>query len=177
MAMLAEVTARSIRVGGINVAPGTARALSIPLSARASDEKAAAVAVPAWAAVGPKTGPRVTIVAALHGHEVAAALAAAEIARTVEAAAITGSLVVIPVLRRGGSFAPAGRSRPPWRFPGDAGGARAARDAFVLFSEIVVGSAVVLVLASPPPGRRGVLCARGDLDDPRTRRLALESGA
>jgi hypothetical protein len=75
MAMLAEVTARSIRVGGINIAPGSARALSIPLSARANEEKAAAVAVPAWAAVGPKAGPRITIVAALRGDEAAAAIA------------------------------------------------------------------------------------------------------
>jgi predicted deacylase len=175
--MLAEVTARSIRVGGVNVAPGTSRALSIPLSARATDERGAAVAVPAWATVGTKGGPRVTIVAALRGHEATAAIAAAEIARTVEPASITGSLVVVPVLRRGGGFAPEGRSGVGWRYPGDAGGTRSARDAFVLFSEIVVGSAVVLVLGSPPPGRRGVLCVRGDLDDPRMRRLALETGA
>src|SRR4051794_15316209 len=138
MAMLAEVTARSIRVGGINIAPGSARALSIPLSARANEEKAAAVAVPAWAAVGPKAGPRITIVAALRGDEAAAAIAAAELARTIEPAAITGSLVVVPVLRRGGRFARARRSDAAWRFPGDAGGTRSARDTFVLFSELVV---------------------------------------
>ena len=94
----------------------------------------------------------------MRGYEATAVMAAVELTRTIDPASLAGSLVVVPVLRLGGRFSPGGRPGVAWRFPGDAGGERAARDAFVLFSEIAVGSAVVIVLGSPPPGRRGVLC-------------------
>jgi predicted deacylase len=175
--MLAEPPARSIRVGGLNIAPGEARVLSIPLSVRASAPKAARVAVPAWVAVGPKAGPRVSVVAAMRGFEAVAALAASELRAGLDPAAMAGSLVVVPVLRPGGRFAPAGRPAPPWSFPGDTGGARRARDAFMLFSEVIVGSTVLIIVGSPLPGRCGVLSVRGDLADPRTRRIAIETGA
>ena len=175
--MLAEAPARAIRVGGINIAPGEARTLSIPLAVRASDDKTAAVAVPAWAAVGPKAGPRVSIVAALHGYESSAARAAAELTRTIDPAAMSGSLVVVPVMRAGGRFAPGDRAAPLWTFPGDAGGTREQRDAFALFSEVTVGSTALILLAAPPPGRRALPAVRAAMDDPRTRRLVAETGA
>ena len=175
--MLAEAPARAIRVGGINIAPGEARTLSIALATRSSADKTAAVAVPAWAAVGPKAGPRVSVVAALHGFEAVAARAAAELIRSVDPAALSGSLVVVPVLRAGGAFAPGERARPTWTFPGDAGGTRDQRDAFTLFSEVTVGSTALILLTAPPVGRRGVWSVRAAMDNPRTRRLALETGA
>jgi len=152
--MLAEAPARAIRVGGINIAPGEARTLSISLATRASDDKTAAVAVPAWAAVGPKAGPRVSIVGALHGFEAVAARAAGELTRSIDPAAMSGSLVVVPVMRAGGRFAPGERVAPSWAFPGDAGGTREQRDAFALFSEVTVGSTALILLAAPSPGRR-----------------------
>ena len=175
--MLAETPARGIRVGGVNVAPGEARALTIALSARAAEGKAARVAVPAWVAVGPKAGPRVTVVAALHGFEAIAARAATALLQGIDPAAIAGSLVIVPVMRPGGRFSPGERRAPTWKFPGDAGGSRGERDAFALFSEVAVGSTALIVLAAPATGRRAVSSVRGELDDPRTRRLAIESGA
>lgn len=133
--------------------------------------------IPVWSAVGTKAGPRISVVAAPRGYEATATLAATELAGSINPAAIAGSLVVVPVLRPGGQFAAGGRPRGAWKFPGDAAGTRIDRDAFTLFSEIVVGSSVLIVLGSPPPGRRGALTVRGDLDEPRTRRLALHSGA
>ena len=176
-AMLAEAPARAIRVGGINIAPGEARTLSISLATRASDDKTAAVAVPAWAAVGPKAGPRVSIVGALHGYEAVAARAAAELTRSIDPAAMSGSLVVVPVMRAGGRFAPGERVTPSWAFPGDAGGTREQRDAFALFSEVTVGSTALILLAAPPPGRCAVATVRAAMDNPRTRRLVTETGA
>lgn len=174
--MLAEAPARAIRVGGINIAPGEARTLSISLATRASDDKTEAVAVPAWAAVGPKAGPRVSIVAALHGYEAVAARAAAELTRSIDPAAMSGSLVVVPVMRAGGRFAPGERVAPSWAFPGDAGGTREQRDAFALFSEVTVGSTALILLAAPPPGRRALPAVRAAMDNPRTRRLVAETG-
>ncbi len=175
--MLAEAPARAIRVGGVNVAPGEARTLLIALAARASAEKTAAVSVPVWAAVGPKPGPRVSVVAALHGFEATAARAASELIRSIDPAGMSGSLLIVPVLRAGGSFAPGERPAPTWTFPGDAGGTRAERDAFALFAEVTVGSAALILLTAPPLGRRAIWSVRASMDNPRTRRLALESGA
>jgi predicted deacylase len=175
--MLAETLARGIRVGGVNVAPGEARSLSIALSARAAAGKAARVAVPVWVAVGPKAGPRVSIVAALHGFEAMAARAATALLQGIDPAAIAGSLVIVPVMRPGGRFSPGEHPAATWKFPGNAGGTRGERDAFALFSEIIVGSAALIVLAAPTTGRRAVSSVRGELDDPRTRRLAMETGA
>ncbi|HET6147782.1 MAG TPA: RimK/LysX family protein [Polyangia bacterium] len=174
--MLAEAPARAIRVGGINIAPGEARPLIIALAPRASPDKTAAAAIPAWAAVGPRPGPRVSVVAAVRGFEAVAARATAELIRSIDPAALAGSLVIVPVMRAGGRFAPGGRPAPTWTFPGDAGGTRAERDAFALFSEVAVGSTALLILAAPPPGRHAVASVRGDLDNPRTRRLAAETG-
>ena len=92
-------------------------------------------------------------------------------------AALSGSVVVVPVLRVGGRLAPAGASTTPLRFPGDAAGKRAARDAFAIFSDVVVGAHALIVLGGPRRGRRGVVVARGRLDDPRVRRLTAQVGA
>src|SRR6187401_3416953 len=94
--MLVEPPARGVRVGGVTVAPGEARAVAIPLAprprpARASSSKAGGAngppaapepprVVPAWVVVGLKPGPRVAVVGAVRGVETTAALAAARLA-------------------------------------------------------------------------------------------------
>jgi predicted deacylase len=171
--MLVEMPARGIRVGGLTIPPGEARTLAIQLPGHPGEE----MAIPAWVAVGQKGGPRVSVIGAPSGFEVTAALAASELAGSIDPAALAGSLVVVPVFRPGGQFSVGGRPLRSWQFPGDAGGSRRARDAFTLFAELAVGSTVLMVLGSPPPGRRGVLTVRANLADPRTRRLALQTGA
>ena len=113
-------------------APGEARAVAIPLgAARAAAGRQALVSIPAWVVVGKKPGPRVSVVAAVRGVEATAARAAAKLAARLDPAALTGQ-------RRGrarvagarSSMRSGGRAGRPWRFPGDASGARAARDAF-----------------------------------------------
>jgi predicted deacylase len=184
--MLVEPPARGVRVGGVTVAPGEARAVSIPLSVRQRRAKRAGAAtapppatpsIPAWVVVGLKPGPRVSVVGALRGYETTAALAAARLAAGLDPAALMGSVVIVPVLRPDGRLSRTGRAQRPWRFPGDAAGKRAARDAFALFSDIVVGASALVVLGVPRRGRRGAVVAHGRLTDPRVRRLARESGA
>ncbi|HVR00689.1 MAG TPA: RimK/LysX family protein, partial [Polyangia bacterium] len=111
------------------------------------------------------------------GTESAAAAAARGLARGLDPATMAGSVVIVPVLRPGGRFAPRRQPGLPWRFPGDAGGAARARDAFTLFSELVVGAGALVQLGAPRGGRRAALTVAGDLDDPRVRRLAAGSGA
>src|SRR5262249_4323888 len=76
-----------------------------------------------------------------------------------EPAALAGSVVIVPVLRPGGRFAPQRGSAPPWQFPGDAGGNRRERDAFTVFSEVAVGAGALLVLGGPRGGRVGAVTA------------------
>src|SRR6476620_12182611 len=186
--MLVEPPARGVRVGGVTVAPGEARAVSIPLSPRRRGGKASARAggtppapppppIPAWVVVGLKPGPRVSVVGALRGYETTAALGAARLAAGLDPAALIGSVVIVPVLRPDGRLSRNGRPQRAWRFPGDAAGKRAARDAFALFSNIVVGASALVVLGVPHRGRRGAVVVHGRMSDPRVRRLARGSGA
>ena len=161
------------------MAPGEARAVRIllaPLS-RARAAGAGERAVPAWVIVGTKPGPRISVVAAVRGIEATAARAATRLAASLDPGALAGSVVVVPVLRAGGRLAARNRPLAQLRFPGDAAGKRASRDAFALFSDVVVGAQALIVLGGPGRGRRGLVVARGRLDDPRVRRLALQSGA
>jgi predicted deacylase len=174
--MAVELPARGIRVGGVTIAPGEARAVAIPLAGQAGDGTRAR-AVPAWVAVGARPGPRVTVVAASLGIEAVAARAAAHLAGRLDPDGLAGSVVVVPVLRAGGRLAAAGRATAPMSFPGEAGGDRAARDAFMLFSDLVIGAQALIVLGVPNRGRRGLLVARVSPEDARGRRLALQSGA
>jgi predicted deacylase len=173
--MAVELPARGVRVGGITVVPGEARAVVIPLAGR--EAKAAARAVPAWVVVGERPGPRVSVVAGLRGTEAAAARAAARLAARLDPAALSGSVVVVPIFRPGGRLIARARPRASLPFPGDAGGSRAARDAFTLFSDVVVGAQALIVLDAPARGRRGLLVARASPRDLRARRLAAQSGA
>jgi predicted deacylase len=180
--MRAEASGRAVRIAGLTLAPGEARAVLLPLPGQAKPENA----LPVWVVVGRRPGPRVTVVAALRGFEAAAAQGAQLLAAGIDPGAIAGSLLVVPVLRPGGRFAArAASGRGPaaaatsslWTFPGDAGGRRRLREAFLVFSEVCVGSSLLLVLTTPKPHRQGALLARGDLGDPRVRRLALQAGA
>ncbi|HMF41746.1 MAG TPA: RimK/LysX family protein [Polyangia bacterium] len=192
--MLVEPPARGVRVGGVTVAPGEARQVEIILSARPARTTRTAAArsgatngapaapapprsIPAWVVVGLKPGPRVSVVGAQRGHETTAALAAARLAAGLDPAALMGSVVIVPVLRPAGKLSRTGRPRRAWHFPGDAAGKRVARDAFALFSDVVVGASALVVLGVPRRGRRGAVVAQGRLTDPRVRRLARGSGA
>ncbi len=169
--------ARGVRIGGVTVAPGQARAVAIALAARPARAGRVARAVPAWVVVGTKPGPRISVIAATRGTESGAAAAARAVASALDPATLVGSVVIVPVLRPGGRFAPRRKATAAWRFPGDAGGTARARDAFTLFSELVVGAGALLALGAPRGGRRATLAARGALADPRVRRLAAQSGA
>jgi predicted deacylase len=191
--MLVEAPARGVRVGGVTVAPGEAREVAIALSPRprrasrassrsgpastAANPGESAASIPAWVVVGLKPGPRVSVVGGLRGYETTAAQAAARLAAGLDPAALMGSVVIVPVLRPGGKLSRTGRPRRAWRFPGDAAGKRAERDAFALFSNIVVGASALVVLGVPHRGRRGAVVVHGRLTDPRVRRLARGSGA
>ena len=102
------------------------------------------------------------------------------LAAELDPAALAGSVVIVPSFGRSGGWRVADTgmaTAPVWRFPGDAAGARAPRDAFLLFSDIVVGAHALLVLSVPPRGRHGDPHRAGRARNPRVRRLAMGCGA
>lgn len=200
-----EPVGRAVRVGGVSVEPGESRTVSLVLPGRAARPGPAArpagrpdgevvgpkpraksasarpggSRIPAHVTVGLRAGPRLTILAAPRGFEAAAAAAATAFSVDIAAAQLEGSVVVIPVLRPGGRFAAGGRpikEAELWQFPGDVGGSRRQREAFTIFSETCVGAQVVVLLTAPKPGRVSVPMVRGNVDDPRFRRLSLHAG-
>ena len=170
--------ARSLRIAGSSVAPGESRVLTLPLPGKAR-ATGAEDAIPVHVTVGRRAGPRITVLAASRGFEASTTQAALGFAAEMAAAEIDGSVVVVPVFRPGGRFAAGGtpvRTHALWRFPGDVGGTRREREAFSLFSETCVGATAVVLLSAPLPGRTALAHVRGDLEDPRFRRLALHAG-
>ena len=176
------MTALGMRVGGEAVGPGQARALAVPLP-RHRGQAGPDDIVPALVITGHRPGPSVAILAGARGFEVNAARLVSELEAWLPPAEVTGTIVLVPVLRPGGRFAAGGRPVKPalvWHFPGDPTGSRAARDAFAAYSAIfeVLGDAgLVLTLAEADPGRVTATAIKGDLDDPRARRLMRASGA
>ena len=164
----------AVRIGETIIAPGEGRVVAFRLPRRAA-ETSLADAVPVFALVGRVAGPRVVILAAPRGFETRAAGLAVGLTRTLSADTLRGSIVIVPVLRPGGRFAPGGRPVKrslEWHLPGDPSGRQPARDAATIFSELIADASLILVLSQPDPGRAGILTLRGDLDDPRVRRLA-----
>jgi predicted deacylase len=171
--MAARLVPRSQRVAGVEIAPG--RRTVVALGRQVGDAEGEGVG--AWVAVGRTAGPRVSVLGAACGFELAAALAARALTREIDLGSLQGSLVVAPVFRPGDRFARPGRRAVSVRLPGDSGGGRKARLAFGLYSDVIVNADQVIVLAAPRPGRRGLLVAEAAMDDPRARRLALACGA
>jgi predicted deacylase len=129
--------------------------------------------------VGRRPGPRLTVLAAPRGFEVVAVAVATAFASEVAGLDLDGSVIVVPLLRPGGRFSAGGRPiklAAAWRFPGDVGGTRRQREAFTVFSETCVGSTTIVLLTAPLPGQSALSLARGDLEDPRFRRLGLRAG-
>jgi predicted deacylase len=172
--MAARLAPRSQRVGGVDVPPG--RSALVQLGRDVADD-AGRSAVSAWVGVGKSAGPRISVVAALHGYEVAATLAARALVREIDLASLQGTLVVVPIFRPGDRFSRLQVRAPALAFPGDAGGRRRQRLAFRLHADVVVNAEHVIALGAPRPGRRGLLVAEAASDDTRSRKLAHATGA
>jgi len=173
------MTALGVRVGGDTVGPGQARVVAIPLPGRRG-EAVVNDSVPALVITGQRPGPRVTILAGARGFELSAARLVSALGTWMTPDEVTGTVVLVPVMRPGGRFAAGARPVKPalvWHLPGDPTGSRAARDAFALASAVVADSALVLTVTEADPGRVTTTVLKGDLDDPRARRLMRASGA
>src|SRR3569623_124021 len=173
------MTALGVRIGGDTVGPGQARARTVPLPHRRG-AAAAADRLPALVIAGRRPGPRVTILAGVRGFEVNAARLVSAVEAWLAPDDVTGTVELVPELRPGGRFAAGGRPVKPalvWHFPGDPAGSLPARIAFAVSSAVVADSALVVTVTEADPGRVTATVLKGDLDDPRARRLMRASGA
>jgi hypothetical protein len=167
----------AVRIGDNVIASGEARVVSLRLPRRTPVAQQAD-AVPVFVSVGRRPGPRVVVLAAPRGFETHATRVALALRQRLTPDGLEGSVVIVPVLRPGGRFASGGRPVKrslEWRLPGDPSGARPARDAATIFTEVIGDAALVLVLTEPDPGRAGTLLLRCNLDDARARRLAEDA--
>src|SRR3954471_17092674 len=138
--MAARLVPRSQRVAGVDIAPGRRTLVLLGQQPGDAAGKGKGKGIAAWVAVGNAAGPRVSVLGAAQGFEVAAALAARALTREIDVGSLQGSLVVAPVFRLGEEFVAPGRRGPSLKLPGDAGGGRRARQAFGLFSDVVVAA-------------------------------------
>lgn len=167
----------SITIGGISIAPGKRRGLSLPAGILHTHVP---VEMPVWVINGRRAGPRLFISAAIHGDE----LNGIEIIRRIRARPLTdlrGTLLLVPVVNVFGLLHHA-RYLPDRRdlnrsFPGSERGSLAARLAHLFMSEIVARCTHGIDLHTGSVHRSNLPQIRAQLDDPATRALALAFGA
>lgn len=167
----------TITIGGISVAPGERRGLSLPVGMLHTHVP---VEMPVWVINGRRAGPKLFISAAIHGDE----LNGIEIIRRIRArplAGLRGTLLLVPVVNVFGLLHHA-RNLPDRRdlnrsFPGSERGSLAARLAHQFMTEIVARCTHGIDLHTGAIHRSNLPQIRAELDDPVTRRLALAFGA
>jgi len=167
----------SITIGGIEIAPGERRGLSLPVGMLHTHVP---VDMPVWVINGRRAGPRLFISAAIHGDE----LNGIEIIRRIRARplpGLRGTLLLVPVVNVFGLLHHA-RNLPDRRdlnrsFPGSERGSLAARLAHQFMTDIVARCTHGIDLHTGAIHRSNLPQIRAQLDDPQTRELAIAFGA
>ena len=167
----------TINIGGVDIAPGERRGLSLPVGMLHTHVP---VDMPVWVINGRRAGPRLFISAAIHGDE----LNGIEIIRRIRARPLTGlrgTLLLVPVVNVFGLLHHA-RNLPDRRdlnrsFPGSERGSLAARLAHQFMTEIVDRCTHGIDLHTGAIHRSNLPQIRAQLDDPETRALATAFGA
>ena len=128
--------------------PGSRNALRVELEGYASGVR---VEIPFHALVGAKRGPRILLIAGVHGDEYEGVAALHDVADELDPQALTGCVVIVPVanpqaFHAGTRRNPVDLSDLNRAFPGDPSGTITQRLAAVLFEEFVLGSDAFLSL-------------------------------
>jgi uncharacterized protein len=139
------------------------------------------VSLPVKVVHGREDGPVVWVDAAIHGDEVNGVEAVREVLTGLDPKTMRGTLIAVPVVNVLG-FMNGDRYLPDRRdlnrsFPGSARGSLASRIAHLFMEEVVAKCEVGIDLHTGSDRRSNLPQIRGDLDDPRTRDLALAFGA
>lgn len=128
--------------------PATRNALKLELDGYASGLR---VEIPFHVLVGSEAGPRILLIAGVHGDEYEGVAALHDLARDLDPYKLAGSVIVVPVVNPQAFYAGTRRNPVDFgdlnrAFPGDPSGTLTQRLAAVLFQEFVLGSDAFLSL-------------------------------
>jgi predicted deacylase len=184
--------ASEFKLAGIRVAPGETREIYLKVS---ESYVASSIQIPVTVIRGRRPGPTAFVMAALHGNEINGVDIVRRLIFDILApdgeprgdpeqagvGELAGTLIAVPVVNIPG-FLTQSRYLPYHRdlnrfFPGDRKGNGAARFAARLFDEIVRKCDFGIDLHTAAEGRINLPHVRGDMSDPRVRRLARAFGA
>jgi predicted deacylase len=168
----------SFGIGGIRVRAGQARHLELPITKLVTGGD---VSLPVRVIHGREDGPVVWLSAAIHGDEVVGVEVIRQVLATLNAKEFAGTLIAVPIVNVLG-FMTGDRYLPDRRdlnrsFPGSARGSLASRIAYLFMKEVVAPSEVGIDLHTGADRRSNLPQVRADLDDDRTRELAVAFGA
>jgi len=168
----------SFGIGSWRVRAGQAKAMSLPITHLVTGGE---VTLPVRVVHGKEEGPVVWVDAAIHGDEVVGVEVIRQVMGGLDAKTFRGTLIAVPIVNVLG-FANGDRYLPDRRdlnrsFPGSARGSLASRIAHLFMTEVVAKCEVGIDLHTGADRRSNLPQVRADLDDERTRELALAFGA
>jgi predicted deacylase len=165
-------------IGDLDVVAGRSAIGDIPVSRLVTGNQ---VSIPISVVHGRHDGPVVWLSAAVHGDEIAGVEIIRRALASIDAKTLAGTIVAVPIVNVHG-FLNGDRYLPDRRdlnrsFPGSPSGSLAARVANLFMTEIVRRCDVGIDLHTGSDHRTNLAHLRADLDDPRTRDLAIAFGA
>ncbi len=168
----------SFEIGPVRVRAGQQRAVSLPITRLVTG---ADVELPVRVVHGREDGPTVWIDAAIHGDEAVGVEVVRQVLAALDPKRFRGTLIAVPIVNVLG-FMSGSRYLPDRRdlnrsFPGSARGSLASRIAHLMMTEVVAKCSVGIDLHTGSDRRTNLPQIRTDLDDPRSRELALAFGA
>ena len=168
----------SFPIGDVDVVAGKSAIGEIPVSRLVTGNK---ISIPINVLHGRQEGPTVWLSAAVHGDEIGGVEIIRRALQGIDPKTLAGTIVAVPIVNVHG-FLNGDRYLPDRRdlnrsFPGSANGSLAARLAHLFLTEIVSRCDVGIDLHTGSDHRTNLPQIRADLDDPRTRDLAIAFGA
>jgi hypothetical protein len=173
-----EVAPPAFSLLDTEIAPGTRMRLFL----RSSESYSGAlVETPVVVVRGIEEGPRLCIVAGVHGDEVNGVEVVRRTLASVSAENLRGTLIAIPIaninaFRRGSRYLPDRRDLNRY-FPGRLFGSSASRIAYTLFNEVIRHCDALVDLHTGSFHRSNLHQLRADLSLPTTMQLAADFGA
>ncbi len=166
------------QIGSDKVRPGRHHALALPITRMVTG---ADVDLPVRVVHGREDGPVVWVNAAIHGDEAVGVEVIRQVLEGIDPRRLRGTLIAIPIVNVLG-FMTGSRYLPDRRdlnrsFPGSPRGSLAGRIAHLMMTEVVARCEVGIDLHTGSDRRTNLPQVRADLDDERTRELALAFGA
>jgi predicted deacylase len=165
-------------ISGIRVAPGETREIYLKVS---ESYLSGAIQIPVTVIRGRNPGPTAFVLAAVHGDEINGIDIVRRMIFDLDHEKLAGTLIAIPVVNIPGFLAQS-RYLPYHRdlnrfFPGKRKGNNAERFASRLFNEIIKKCDFGIDIHTAASGRMNLPHVRGDMNNPKVRRLARAFGA